>query len=234
MMKNPFYKVGLMLLMVGVFVTTGLGHAESLTDVKVIESFTDYPVGRFPKRMRTFPFQRGKAKEVYIVAEEGGNKFLKADDQKELSIRVMRQFIWNIEKYPWISWKWRAKTFPPGGDERDIKNKNDSACGIYIVFGKYSGKALKYVWSTTMPTGTVVRKDPNKFHIIAKKTGPASSPNAWHRVSINVPKEFQENFGEKLKKNPTGFGILTDGNAVHARAACDYDDFAIAAHNPLP
>ena len=209
------------------------GLADPMSSIRVIESFSDYKVGRFPKRLRTYPLQRSKAKQVYRVEEEGGNRFLRADDANDISVQVLRQFQWNIKKYPWISWKWRARTLPSGADERDIKNRNDSACGIYIIFGKYTGKALKYVWSTSVPTGTVVRKKPNEFHMIVRKSGPAENPKDWYRVAVHVPKEFQENFGKVLKKNPTGFGILTDGNAVHAPAACDYDDFAIAASNPL-
>ncbi len=222
-------KLFLMFIAAGFFVTSSVNatHADS----RVIESFSDYKVGKFPKRLRTYPFQRGKAQEVYVVAEEGGNKFLRAKDDKNLSVQVMRQFLWDVKKHPWISWKWRARTLPKGADERDFKNTNDSACGIYIVFGKYSGKALKYTWSTSVPVGTVIRKKPNKFHMIIKNSGPPADPGAWQTVSVNIPEDYKANFGEEIQKSPTGFGILTDGNAdkVRAPSACDYDAFTVSS-----
>ena len=41
---------------------------------------------------------------------------------------------------------------PTGAIESD-DNKNDRAWDVYVVFGRYSGVALKYVWSTSLPVG---------------------------------------------------------------------------------
>lgn len=193
---------------------------------KTVENFSHYTVGKFPRSFRTYPFQRGKARHVYEVAEENGNQFLRAVDDQDISVQVMREFVWDIERYPWISWKWRAQTLPKGGDERKAAS-NDSACGVYIVFGKYTGKVLKYVWSDKAPVGTVVKKDPGKMDIFVKQSGPPKSPGQWQTVTVNVPADYQKAFGEPLDKNPTGIGMLTDGNALHVKSACDYDDFVI-------
>lgn len=197
---------------------------------KLIESFDDYDDGSFPRRFRTYPFQRDQAEKVYRVAEEAGNRFLRAHDDQDISVQVMRQFYWDVERYPWARWRWRARILPAGGDER-VAESNDSACGVYIVFGKYTGKALKYVWSTGAPVGTVVKKKPDKFYILPIVSGSASS-GQWREVVINVADEFHKHFGEGRVRNPTGFGILTDGNALHVPASCDYDDFAIYSYDP--
>ncbi len=224
-------------LLSGLFLGMSTGHAyilNKLPPVWVVEPFTNYSVGSFPRRFRTYPLQRAKAMKVYRVAEEGENRFLRAHDEKELSVQILRQFYWQVKRFPWASWRWRPRILPAGADERPGKGGNDSACGVYILFGQYSGKALKYVWSTNAPRGTVVRKKPGKFHILVKTSGKPADPKAWQRVTINIPEEYRAQFDKELTINPTGFGVLTDGNAVDKPAACDYDDFTVAEHKPTP
>ena len=239
LMKNHLSRrtsliIGIVGVSAAVVMTSGYTFSKGgpPSETRVIDSFDRYDVGDFPKRFRTYPFQRGKAKSVYRVEEEGGNKYLQAVDKNDTSVLVMREFVWKIKTYPWISWQWRPKQLPPGGDERQ-RASNDSGCGVYLVFGKYSGRALKYVWSDKAPVGTVVQKDPNKFHIIVQASGPPRDPNAWYTVSVNVPEAYQEQFGEALPKAPTGIGLLTDGNALHVPAACDYDGITVSRNEPL-
>ena len=206
--------------------TTAANKSKKTSSEKVVENFSRYPLHKFPKSFRTYPFQRSKAMKVYKVAEEEGNKYLQAIDSKDLSIIIFRRFFWNVKKTPYLSWQWRAKTLPKGADERH-SNTNDSACGVYVDFGKYTGKIIKYTWSTTVPVGTVIPKKPNKFDMIVKETG-KKNLGKWQTVSVNVLKDYKRLFHSSPKKNPSGFGILTDGNAIHSKAACDYDNFTIS------
>lgn len=199
---------------------------EKLSPLRVIEDFSNAPAGKFPESFRTYPFQRGKALEVYTVGEEGGNRFLKGAEKNDNSVQVFKRFRWDRIRYPYASWKWRAKALPAGGNENNGR-PNDSACGIYIVFGGYTGKALKYVWSSTLPAGTVVTKKPGKFYILVKESGPRKL-NIWRTVNVNVVEDFKRLFHADPGKDPNGFGILTDGNATHTPSSCDYDDFMIA------
>lgn len=213
--------------------STGLGfvHHTAAAQIrsKTVENFSHYKIGKFPKSFRTYPFQRRDAKKVYAVAEEGDNQFLRAVDDQDISVQAMREFYWDVERYPWITWKWRAKTLPTGGDERR-STSNDSACGVYIIFGKYTGKVLKYVWSYQAPVGTIVKKTPGKMDIIVSQSGVPESEGKWEMVRVNVPEAYQKAFGEPLNKNPSGIGVLTDGNALHVGAACDYDEFVLHTH----
>lgn len=191
---------------------------------RVIEDFADEPLGRFPKSFRTYPFQREKARLVYQVKEESGNAYLNALDTQNLSLQIFREFGWNVEEHPTFSWRWRAQNLPAGGNERNVET-NDSACGVYVVFGKYTGTAIKYVWSSTLPVGTVIEKKPGRFFIVSKER---SSSKEWHRVTVNVLEDYRRLFKKDPNRAPSGFGILTDGNALQTTASCDYDDFVIA------
>jgi hypothetical protein len=191
-----------------------------------VEEFTQYDADKFPTSFRTYPFQRGKAQDVYIVKEDGGNKFLHASDDKDVSVQVFKRFVWDTKAYPNFSWKWRAMTLPTGANENNGM-PNDSACGIYVTFGGYTGNAIKYVWSTTQPAGTVIEKKPGKFYIIVAESG-SGGVGSWKTHAVNVLEDYKKLFKSEPSKDPDGFGLLTDGNATHTPAVCDYDDFTIS------
>jgi len=194
--------------------------------VKTIENFQKYQDGKFPKWWKTWPMQRGDAQQVYRVRVEGGKHYLEAKDDKDLSEQIMNVFVWNTDEYPYLNWRWRPRTLPTGAKESD-DNLNDSACGIYVVFGRYSGVASKYVWSTTLPKGTIVSRRGGDLRILSMGSGQGGL-NRWHSYSVNVLDSANKLFGKTMKRKPTGIGILTDANATHTAAACDYADFSIS------
>lgn len=193
----------------------------------LLDDFSSSKVGSFPKWWKTWPFQRGKAEEVYKVAEDDGVRYIKAYDDHDASQQMFLNFNWPIEKRPMLSWKWRATKLPEGGNESN-DDTNDSACGLYVVVGKYSGHAIKYAWSTTLPAGQVVTRRDGRLKIKVLDSGPTEVGN-WVSHKVDVPKDYKELFGKELGKNPSGIALLTDGNAVHKPAGCDYKDFEISS-----
>ncbi|MBI2066730.1 MAG: DUF3047 domain-containing protein [Deltaproteobacteria bacterium] len=189
-----------------------------------IENFSNSFVQKFPRHFRTFPFQGGKARQVYEVREENGNRYLAGKDDQDISIQIFRRFHWELEKHPIFQWRWRARLLPQGAKESE-PTKNDSACGVYVVFGGYTGNSLKYVWSSSLSVGTVAVKKPGKAYFVVMNRG---SPGSWQEIKVDVLNDYQRIFKEKPRANPIGFGILTDGNATHSPSACDYDDFAVS------
>lgn len=193
-----------------------------LPPIRIVEDFAANQEGQFPRDFRTFPFERGNATKVYRIKSEANNLYLSAYDAEEISAQIFRKFFWKTEDYPILSWRWRAKILPRGANELDPA-KNDSACGIYVVFGGYTGKVIKYIWSRVVPINTEILKKPNRSYSIVKGSG---MTDHWQTVSVNVVEDYRHLFEESLH-NPIGFGILTDGNATHSPAACDYDDFRL-------
>ena len=144
-------------------------------ETKIIEDFNRYPVDAFPK-WEAYPFQKGKAKSIYKIKEEAANQYLAALDDKDLSAPIFKNFNWDLNQYPYLKFRWRAQKLPPGASETS-RATNDSACGVYVGFGsRFSGVAMKYVWSSTAPVGNVWEKDKGKFYIIVKQSRPA---NFW-------------------------------------------------------
>lgn len=192
---------------------------------KSIEHFETREVGKLPVDFRTWPLERNKAREVYKVIQEGENRFLRAKDDQNFSVQILRSFDWDIKKYPKLSWRWRAQTLPKNARESQ-DNLNDSACGVYVIIERFHGHALKYVWSSSLPVGDVVTRSEGKLKIKVLDSGPEKR-GSWQEHTVDVLKDYQELFGTPLKKDPTGIALLTDGNATQTPAACDYDDFSV-------
>src|SRR5262245_28587929 len=97
----------------------------------VVDSLSEgVPPGEFPAWWKTYPFQKGKAKVVYKVQEENGKRFIRAQDDKDISIPIFKDFGWKLKDYPVLQWNWRALQMPQGAREDD-RATNDSACGVY-------------------------------------------------------------------------------------------------------
>lgn len=204
-------------------------HAQTKIVVpkRTIVDFERYPVGEFPTYFKAWPLQRGRAKQVYKVQSEGGNKYLAARDDQNLSTQIFKEFHWKVEAFPNLRWRWRAVVLPAGADETKVET-NDSACGVYVVFGKMAGTTLKYTWSTTLKEETTFEKKPDKMVIKILDSG-EKQLGKWRTHCIHIPTEYKKLLGHEMERGPTGFGVLTDGNAVQKTAACDYDDFEILA-----
>lgn len=190
-----------------------------------LDDFSSSKIGSFPKIWRTWPLERGEAASVYQVAEGNGTRFIKAYDDHDASKQIFLNFDWRIKDRSLLSWKWRATKLPEGAKESDDAT-NDSACAVYVVVGKYQGHAIKYVWSTTLPTNTIVTRRDGKLKIKVVDSGP-KDVGKWIEHSVDVTKDYEELFGNKLEKQPSGIALLTDGNAVHKPAGCDYANFSI-------
>jgi hypothetical protein len=59
----------------------------------------------------------------------------------------------DLEKTPFLSWRWRVREFPKGADGRTAKT-DDQAIGIYAGDGSLlNSKSVSYRWDTDTPRG---------------------------------------------------------------------------------
>lgn len=205
------------------------GEASNRPVSIVIEDFNAWKVGGFPEDWKAYRGDDNYVRKLYKIQEEAGNRYLKAQDDGTSIIIRKRLESWNPHEYPILSWRWRARALPKGGNERE-ETKNDSAVAIYVVLDQNFlriPKTLKYVWSTTLPVGTEYRRDGiGRPHVIVLRSGP-DRLGQWVSESVNVREDFIRVFGKEPPTSAVGIGILTDGNATKTNSAGDYDDFVI-------
>ncbi|MCC7430717.1 DUF3047 domain-containing protein [bacterium] len=204
---------------------------QSETDYLVIDDFSKGIEGKFPSwyrwrdgwSMESYENYNGIEK-IYQIANENGNKFLKAEDSGK-SITIGKEVSWNLKKYPVFSWKWRVHSIPPNANEKE--GKNDSAAGIYVIFKRnFFGvpKSIKYVWSSTLPVETGFRKNKaGKPHVIVVETG-EKNLNKWLLYERNLIEDYKNAYGENPDDKILAIAILTDSNSTGAVSSADYDD----------
>lgn len=165
------------------------------------------------------------ARIIYKVVEENGNHYLCAHaDKQDVQIGISRSL--QPKEFPALQWRWRAKQFPTGADERVVKT-NDSVAGVYVIFdSKIVPRAIKYVWSSSLPVGTRFTSPVYwRSHIVVLQSGPAQ-PNEWKLETVNFYHDYKALFGTEPSE-VLGFAILTDSDGTKSIAEADYDDFTV-------
>ncbi|HPS58323.1 MAG TPA: DUF3047 domain-containing protein [Spirochaetota bacterium] len=217
----------------------------------MLEDFQGYGSSPFPAWESTKPYDQ--VARIYSVLVEGDRKFLRASTlELNKMIQIGRPIkkikftgpdnYWDIYKYPCIQWDWRVHTIPKGADER-IGNVNDSAASIYVVFPRKNLPVLdwenqpadwfKYVWSSTLPVGTVVQKHVKKYGVTLYKgktivvASGSSNLKKWVTFKRNVLADYRTYFGKEPKYHPSVIGILTDSNSTKSSAMADYDNIMV-------
>jgi hypothetical protein len=114
-----------------------------------------------------------------------------------------------------------AGALPDGADERDPA-RNDSVLAVYVVFGtmpfQVALHAVKYVWSRTVPPGTILPG--TRARTIVLRSGPLPR-GEWVTESVDVRRDYERLFGEPPPR-VRGVAILTDADATRTRAVGDY------------
>jgi hypothetical protein len=203
----------------------------------IIEDFSGNLFGRWLTRDAS----KKAAAGIYSIQNDGGNGYLHAQSYKS-SIQIARKVKWNIRDYPVLTWRWRVSKLPANACENK-KGRNDSAASVYVIIQKAEipllsweyqpVNVIKYVWSATLPAGTIVRKSKEKLgksyydgRFIVLETGP-SLKDRWVSEKRNVLKDYIRFFGKSPSFNPALIAILTDSNDTASSAAADYDDIII-------
>jgi hypothetical protein len=195
-----------------------------------LENFKKAPVGEFPPDWKV---RKDAGGEVYKVAQEGGIRLLRAVS-KGLGIQAALETNgWDLGARPVLAWSWRPRQFPRGADERDPA-RNDSPLAVYMLVehSRLTGpKAVKYIWSERVPTGTHLSSNNGLTQVRVLRTG-AARGNGWTEERVNVLDDFQKYFAEKDTPKPAGIAVLTDADDTKSTAAGDYASFRACSAAP--
>jgi hypothetical protein len=194
----------------------------------VLDDFTETPPGEVPLDWGSW---RDKDKDkpiLYRVATEAGKPYLAAADSGQ-SVILGKFAHWDPREYPLMTWCWRAHALPAGGDENQ-DDSNDSAAGVYVIFSQnWLGvpKQLKYVWSTTVPEGTVGRRNLLFRPWFFVMESGERNLGRWVFEQVDLEAHHELKLGGQVPDRTIGLGILTDANSTHTRAEADYADLRV-------
>ncbi len=202
------------------YMVADLQEAEEVT----LEDFEAGPIGGLPEGW-TWKDSDDKKEKPYAVQQEGDNRFLEARDSGQ-SVILGKDVRWDLEKYPYISFRLRVHRVPEGGDERSDKTV-DSAAGVYFIYRRRLGlipESVKYVWSTSLPVGAAVQRNgTGRPWMVVVGTG-TDGLGEWRTYVFDLRQAYRDTFGKNPPDRPMGIGILSDANSTHSHAWADYDD----------
>lgn len=171
----------------------------------------------------------------YRVTTEGGTTFLRSRYVTPLKTAVMGWQVPDAErsKARRVSWSWRARVLPEGGDE--CKNgKGDSAAVVYLTWKRtLRYYTLKYVWSAVGTKGSVCDKKRNPF--VAQDTVVLESGakgEVWRHVDLDLHAEFRRHFADGDQKADVpdfvGIGVMSDGDQTKSESSADFGTFVLS------
>ena len=185
-------------------------------------AFNEGDVGNFPSQWKV---REQGGKEVYSVQMDGQGVFLHAESIGN-AYTIGRQISIDLEKHPYLIFSWRAIELPAGGNE-ELKRTNDGALGVYVVFQGWAvpPRSIKYVWSTTLPEGTMTESPySERAKIVVLRTG-EEGLGEWHDETVNVLEDYRRLFQTDDAPKVRGIGVLTDSDNTGSHAAGDYRSF---------
>lgn len=220
--------VFVIMMLSGVTVTQASDQAAETKNILPLENFEQYSPQAFPNSWKV----RGDedtARVIYRIVEEDGNHFLRARAEKQgVQIGLTKTF--HPKQFPVLQWRWRVQQLPVGGNEKVLKT-NDSAAGVYVVFDStVMPRAIKYVWSSSLPVGTQVDSPAYwRAKVVVLESGGAAV-GEWRQEAVNFYEDYRKLFGFEPGE-VEGVALLTDSDTTSTVAEADYDDFTLLDAN---
>jgi hypothetical protein len=126
-----------------------------------------------------------------------------------------------IRKYPYLSWWWKAGQLPKGGDIRK-KETDDQAGQLYVIFPRFpslvNSRSMGYVWDTQAPVGLAGTSTAyGKMKYVVLQSG-AGKLNQWAFETRNVYEDYKKYFQEEP---PSVGAVLLYINSQHTQSSAE-------------
>ena len=198
------------------------------TPYVLLDDFSTTPAGQTPIDWGAWRDKDQNKPLLYRVQRTGENAYIAAADSG-YSVILGKFVHWNPREYPIMTWCWRADVLPSGGNEF-LNHANDSAAGLYVIFSQnwlHVPKQLKYVWSSTLPEGTIGRR--NKIFrpwFFVLESGEANR-GRWTFEQVDLERDHKLKLGGSPADRTIGLGLLTDANSTRSYAEAYYANLRV-------
>ena len=175
----------------------------------------------------------------------GDNSKIAIDGEKEdyfLHILCVNDYIalgkkisFDVHKFPYLSWRWKASRLPEGGDIRN-RETDEQAGQVYVVFPKFPSpvntRSVGYIWDSQAPaglSGTSTAYSNMKYVVL--QSGSAKL-NQWISEARNVYDDYQKLFQEEP---PKVGGVMLYINTQHSKSSAEifYADIFFSSSPPV-
>jgi hypothetical protein len=233
-----------------IFLIIILGLVQANTSVLVLDKFSENP-SSVNQQVAPKEWTDGNNRSDiidYYIAEENGNKFLRGKYILKTSGKIiyLEKKI-NIQKTPFLSWKWRANKFP-GIKTRGEVEEVDNVATVYVMFKKgWTNYLIKYSWSQLNCKKDTLGQ-PNYFRSKASRSlwniyiMPTRCTNSekkccsdpsgkWLNEKVNLIEDFKlVTKKDWIPEHIEGIGVLVDGDQTKTDGvSADFDDFILSS-----
>ena len=138
-------------------------------------------------------------KSVIGVKKDNGRTFVLLRSIGD-AFGVKKEISFDIRKYPYLCWQWRAVALPPKGDVRK-RETDDQAGQIYVIFPKFpamiNSRSMGYLWDTLTPVGHMGTSTAySKMKYVVLESG-KEKLGKWICETRNVFEDYKKLFQEE-------------------------------------
>lgn len=170
-----------------------------------------------------------KGKTDYRLVMDGDNGYVEALSEGSSSALYYKIFF-NLEEYPFLSWRWKALKFPDKTAAVSDKDRDDYVARVYVIFPFLtfsSSKFIEYVWSDDLPVGTVMPSPHgDNIRLIVVRCGKPETPQ-WFDQQRDVYKDYVMAFGQKPSLKVGAIAMMCDADGTKTEAESLFDDIMI-------
>jgi hypothetical protein len=149
---------------------------------------------------------------------------------------LRKDISFEIRKYPYLSWRWKAVKLPKGGDIRK-RETDDQAGQIYVIFPRFpsliNSRSLGYIWDTQAPIGSAGTSTAySKMRYVVLQNGEGKM-NQWIFETRNVFEDYKKYFQE----DPPPVGeVLLYINSQHTQTSAEicFTEISFSAQSSKP
>jgi hypothetical protein len=155
-------------------------------------------------------------KAAFSVQNDEGISALRLMSDKT-SFSLQRSVNVDLRRYPVLTWKWKVKKLPQGGDFRKSKT-DDQAAQVFLAFTKT--KAIVYLWDTSATQGLMLDA-PGPFFMTIKAVVVRSGERdagKWVTETRNVYEDYKKLFNAEP---PAVNGVRLQINSQHTGTSAE-------------
>ncbi len=173
-----------------------------------------------------------KGKVVYTVEKGQTLSYVRATSDKTASALYYKIKLDAKKSDPVISWKWNVDKFPlkKAAESLEIENEDDFAARVYVIFPAAfftNSKVLEYIWSETLPEGTIGTSPYSKnIKLIVARSG-VNPDKKWFQEDRDITADYMKAFGRRPEYDVGAVAFMTNTEHTLTSAEAMYDEIKL-------